>query len=81
MRAIVIGGGVGGLTAAIRLAASGVGVTLFERAPEVGGQVATIAEDGWSFDVGPSVLTLPQMWDEVLALNAEAERVLAAIER
>lgn len=49
---IVIGGGIGGLTAAALLAARGVRVGLFERAPRVGGCVASVDSSGYQFDPG-----------------------------
>ena len=49
---VVVGGGIGGLVAAIRLRAAGHDVTLVERAPEVGGKLATEQREGFTFDVG-----------------------------
>jgi phytoene desaturase len=60
-----VGGGVGGLAAAIRLRARGHPVTVFERNEVVGGKLATYARDGYSFDVGPSLVTLPHLFDDV----------------
>jgi phytoene desaturase len=65
MRAIVIGAGVGGLAASIRLAAAGHDVAVLERNPAVGGKVATLENQGFTFDLGPSLLTLPHVFDEV----------------
>ncbi len=67
-RAIIVGGGVGGLTAAIRLRADGHDVTLLERNPVVGGKLATFERDGFTFDIGPSLITLPHVFDEVFQL-------------
>ncbi len=55
----VIGAGLGGLSAAIRLAASGVGVTVFEKNERVGGKMDVWCEGGYTFDTGPSLLTMP----------------------
>ena len=63
--AIVVGGGVGGLCAAIRLRAAGHAVTVFERNEVVGGKLAVYERDGFVFDIGPSLLTLPQVFDDV----------------
>jgi phytoene desaturase len=65
---VVIGGGVGGLCAAIRLQAADHQVTLLERNDTVGGKLAARTIDGFSFDTGPSLLTLPAVFDEVFAL-------------
>ncbi|HUV17821.1 MAG TPA: NAD(P)-binding protein, partial [Ilumatobacteraceae bacterium] len=61
----MVGGGVGGLTAAIRLRALGHDVTVFERSDVVGGKLATFRSDGYTFDIGPSLVTLPHVFDDV----------------
>ncbi len=63
-RAVVIGGGVGGLSTAIRLRAAGHPVTLLERSHEVGGKLAVYERDGFVFDIGPSLVTIPHLLDE-----------------
>lgn len=63
---IVVGGGVGGMAAAIRLGAAGHHVTLLERNAELGGKLAARTVDGFTFDTGPSLLTLPHVFDELL---------------
>lgn len=68
MNTIVVGAGVGGLTAAIRLAAVGHQVMILERNPVVGGKVADFEEAGYRFDLGPTLLTLPHVFDEVFRL-------------
>jgi phytoene desaturase len=68
VRAIVVGAGVGGLAASIRLAAAGHDVTVLERNPMVGGKLATLQEAGYTFDLGPTLLTLPQVFDELFQL-------------
>lgn len=70
----VIGGGVGGMAAAIRLAARGHRVDLFERRGELGGKLTEVHRDGFTFGVGPSLLTLPGVFG---ALAAEAGRKLS----
>lgn len=66
---VVIGGGVGGLSAAARLAAGGHQVTLCEQAPVVGGKLGTHEvrrpEGTFRFDTGPSLLTLPSVLEEL----------------
>ena len=63
---VVVGGGVGGLAAAIRLRAAGHDVVLLERNAEVGGKLAVLRRDGYTFDTGPSLVTLPHLIDDVL---------------
>jgi phytoene desaturase len=65
-RVVVIGAGVGGLAAAVRLAAAGHRVTVYERAAEVGGKLGRIDAGGFRFDTGPSLITLPQVFADVL---------------
>jgi phytoene dehydrogenase-like protein len=57
----VIGGGLGGLAAACTLAARGYAVTLFERNDWLGGKAAQLEEQGFRFDMGPTILTLPSV--------------------
>lgn len=64
----MVGGGVGGLAAAIRLGAAGHRVTVLERNDVMGGKLATRERNGFSFETGPSLLTLPAIFDELLAL-------------
>lgn len=61
-RVIVVGGGVGGLAAAVRLAERGHRVEVHERAPVVGGKLGRYTRDGLTFDTGPSLLTLPEVF-------------------
>jgi phytoene desaturase len=56
---IVVGGGVGGLAAAIQLAARGSRVLLLEKNERVGGKLNIVQECGYTFDTGPSLLTMP----------------------
>jgi phytoene desaturase len=68
VKAIVVGAGVGGLAAAIRLATAGHQVEVIERNPIVGGKLATLEEGGYSFELGPTLLTLPHIFDELFRL-------------
>ena len=67
-RALVVGGGFGGLAAAIRLAARGWRVTLLERQKQLGGRAMVFSQDGFTFDAGPTVLTAPFLLEELFAL-------------
>ena len=64
-RTVVIGAGVGGLATAIRLRAAGHDVSVLERRHVVGGKLATLERDGYTFDIGPSLITLPHVFDDV----------------
>src|SRR5690348_8729255 len=64
-RIIVIGAGIGGLSAAIRLAAQGHRVSVFERQPTVGGKLNQVVMDGFSFDTGPSLITMPHVLQDL----------------
>jgi phytoene desaturase len=57
-RVVVVGGGLGGLSAAIHLAATGVQVSVLEQAPEVGGKLVELRQEGYRWDSGPTVITL-----------------------
>jgi phytoene desaturase len=60
-RVAVIGGGIGGLTAAGLLAKEGHEVTLFERSSTLGGKAQAVKVDGITLDTGPTLLTLPAL--------------------
>lgn len=64
---VVIGAGLGGLAAAARLAAVGHDVTVFEAAPTVGGKLGVLERDGFTFDTGPSLLTVPAVLEQLFA--------------
>ncbi|MFM8633977.1 MAG: phytoene desaturase family protein [Planctomycetia bacterium] len=66
-RVVVIGGGLGGLAAACTLAARGYAVTLCERNSWVGGKAAVLAEQGFRFDMGPTILTIPKVLKRIFA--------------
>ena len=69
--AIVVGAGLGGLAAAIRLRALGCDVTVVERLPEAGGRARVFRQDGFVFDAGPTVITAPHMIDALFAALGE----------
>ena len=64
-RAIVVGAGVGGLAAAVALAAEGVDVLVCETAPTPGGKMRQLHVDGAAIDAGPTVLTMRWVFDEL----------------
>jgi phytoene desaturase len=65
--AVVVGGGLGGLAAALRLRAAGARVTLVEKNSHCGGKAVERRAQGFRWDVGPSLLTLPGVVDDLFA--------------
>jgi phytoene dehydrogenase-like protein len=59
VRVVVVGGGFGGLAAAVRLAKLGHAVTLVERSPTLGGALSEVTRDGFAWDAGPTYTLLP----------------------
>lgn len=70
-RIVVIGAGIGGLAAATRLQALGHQVTVCEQSGAVGGKLGTYARDGYRFDTGPSLLTMPEVFTELFAATGD----------
>ena len=58
---VVVGAGLGGLSAALHLAGAGRHVTVLERAPLPGGRAGMLRDHGYIFDTGPTVLTMPEL--------------------
>ena len=76
-KVVVIGAGVGGLTAALLLANAGLNVTVLERAATPGGKLSTTDINGTTIDVGPTVFTMRWVFEGVFA--AIGERLQDAI--
>jgi phytoene desaturase len=68
---LVIGAGLGGLAAAIRLARSGHAVEVWEKNSEAGGKLKELHIDGFSWGMGPSLLTMPHVLRELFAFAGE----------
>ena len=66
--ALIIGSGFGGLGAAVRLAARGYKVTVLEKLDGPGGRGYVHRRDGHTFDAGPTIITVPQLFEELWAL-------------
>lgn len=70
-RVVIIGGGLGGLGTAVRLAGRGCEVTLCEQGTTLGGKMNRMVREGFTFDTGPSLLTLPEVFSETFAAAGE----------
>jgi phytoene desaturase len=68
---LVIGAGLGGLAAAIRLARAGHAVEVWEKNGEAGGKLKEVCADGFRWDTGPSLLTMPHVLRELFASAGE----------
>ena len=61
----VIGSGLGGISAAISLRQEGYEVDLYEKNPQIGGKLNQLQSQGYTFDLGPSILTLPHIFERL----------------
>jgi phytoene desaturase len=68
---VVVGAGLGGLSAALRLVGAGRRVTVLEREHAPGGRAGRITIDEYRFDTGPSVLVLPDLIADALSCVGE----------
>ena len=71
MKIGIIGAGIAGIATAIRLAARGHAVTVFEANDYPGGKLSAFALDGYRFDAGPSLFTMPQYVEDLFAVAGE----------
>ncbi len=73
-KVIVIGSGIAGMAAALRLHAQGFAVEIFEANSFLGGKLSDIQMDDFRFDAGPSLFTLPELLDELFLDCGEQPR-------
>ncbi len=59
----VVGAGLGGIAAAISLAQEGFRVSVYEKNAKIGGKLNVLTAEGYTFDLGPSILTLPHVFE------------------
>lgn len=71
--AIIIGSGMAGLSSAIRLANKGVRVHVFEQQDTYGGKMGVWEQDGYRYDTGPSLFTMPQYVYELLHIDGKSD--------
>lgn len=67
----IIGAGLGGLSAAVHLARKGFKVSVFEKNNYIGGKAGILIKNGFRFDTGPSLLTMPFILKGIFELNDE----------
>ena len=68
MKTIIIGAGIAGIATAIRLAVKGDQVTVFEANEYPGGKLTAFRQEGYRFDAGPSLFTMPNLVEELFVL-------------
>lgn len=68
---VVIGGGLGGISAAIALAQSGYKVDLYEKNDHIGGKLNRLEREGYGFDLGPSILTMPFIFERLFLVSGK----------
>jgi phytoene desaturase len=71
-KAIIIGSGIGGLALGIRLQSLGFDTTIFEKLDSPGGRAYVRRVDGFTFDMGPTVITVPHFIEELFSLERDA---------
>lgn len=74
-KAIIIGAGIAGLASALRLKHKGYEVTVFDANAYAGGKLHAINKEGFRFDLGPSLFTMPHLVDELFQLHGVNPRV------
>ena len=71
-KAIVIGCGIAGLASAIRLQSAGLHVEVYEMNGYPGGKLTAFSENGYRFDMGPSLFTMPQFVEELFEVAGKS---------
>ena len=69
LNSVILGSGIAGLSSAIRLAAMGVKVTVYEKSSTYGGKLGVWQSQGYRFDTGPSLFTMPQYVSDLLTID------------
>ncbi|MBK6266877.1 phytoene desaturase [Marivirga sp. S37H4] len=75
MKAKIVGAGIGGIATAIRLAKKGYSVEVYEQNNYPGGKLTAFEQDGFRFDAGPSLFTLPELVDDLITLQKEGANI------
>ncbi|MEY2699804.1 MAG: hypothetical protein RIQ52_559 [Pseudomonadota bacterium] len=80
-KVIVIGGGLGGLSAAISMASEGFQVEIVEKNERLGGKLNVLQQDGFTFDLGPSILTMPHIFEALFTRTGRRMSDYVTIEK
>ncbi|KMK77567.1 phytoene desaturase family protein [Alkalihalobacillus pseudalcaliphilus] len=80
-KAIVIGAGLGGISSAISLAQAGFHIDVFEKNEHLGGKVNRLELDGFGFDLGPSILTMPYIFEDLFTKSNRVMKDYVKIKR
>jgi phytoene desaturase len=80
-KVVVVGGGIGGMATAALLAKSGYKVSLYEKNLRLGGKAGIFAEDGFTFDMGPSWYLMPDVFEHFFNLMGEKIEDYLPLER
>src|SRR5687767_8159511 len=67
MNVVIAGAGIGGLATAVRLQSAGISTILLDRNARAGGKLNLIEEAGYRFDTGPSLVTMPEVFEELFS--------------
>ena len=79
-KVVIVGAGLGGLSAAAHLARRGVDVTVLERGATPGGKAGRLELGGYTFDTGPTVLTMPDILrDTFAAVGADLDALIKLV--
>jgi len=70
-KVLVVGSGLGGISAAVCLAGEGFRVEIHEKNGKIGGKLNFLTAEGYSFDLGPSILTLPHVFEELFSASGK----------
>lgn len=73
-KVVIIGAGFGGLALGVRLQAAGYTVTLIDRQSQPGGHAIRLEKGGYTFDMGPSLITAPELLEELFMLSGRRMR-------
>ena len=77
----IVGAGIAGLAASIRLASRGHDVTVFEQSDRPGGKLNTIQWEGFRWDTGPTLFSLPDLVEELYVIAGEEMKTSIRCER